>query len=34
MANQFPKECSTCQGWGTVVAPGGKGVKPCPTCAK
>jgi hypothetical protein len=22
--------CGDCEGWGTVVAPGGKGTKPCP----
>jgi hypothetical protein len=25
-------ECDTCQDWGTVIAPSGKGTLPCPHC--
>ncbi|MFI9463783.1 hypothetical protein [Streptomyces xiamenensis] len=30
----FPRECGACQGWGTVVGPNGKGIKPCPNGCK
>lgn len=28
----IPRPCTTCDGWGNVVGPGGKGLLPCPDC--